>query len=182
MCCAGVEDTVTALAWSPFGSETEDKKFGVIIAGLKSGKISFWSPDAMLAQAKGSSESDLLNLGCLGMKDVDSDPINCLAVNKFKPNLIVSGGSALLLHNFDKSFENADSFTPTQEPQDAGAITSVAWNYKIAHIFASAADTGMATVWDVKNKKSIMTLNDNNFGLETFSNEGAAYDFAAKSL
>ena len=76
------------------------------------------------------------------------------------------------MHNFDKSFESPDSFTPTQDIQEQVSVTAVAWNCKIAHIFASAGNNGVTTVWDVKNKKSILTLSDPNFSLESFSTEG----------
>ncbi len=128
-----------------------------------------------MLEAKQSSEQGLTNLGCLGVKEIDTEPIKCIAVNNFKPNLVVTGGSLVLLHNFDKGFSEADTFTPTQEAQDPAPVVAVAWNYKVAHIFASAADNGVTTVWDVKSKKSIMSVTDGNFGLDSFSTEGAQY-------
>lgn len=155
-----LEDVVTTLTWSSFGSDTQTHPHGVLIAGTQDCRITFWNPDTM--------ES---NGGYLGSKEIDTEPINCISVNVFKPNLVVSGGSAVLLHNFARSFEEPDSFTPTQEAQERMKVVAVDWNNKIAHIFASATEDGAVTIWDVKNKKSIFKLYDPNIGMNAFNNE-----------
>jgi len=168
---------VSAVAWSSLGTGTENYPNGIIITGNKNGKISFFSPDQIIANYEKNKNTNISNIGLLGSKEIETDSINCLSVNKFKPNLIVSGGSSLLLHNFDKSFENCDSFTPALNMSNLERINSVSWNCKIAHIFAAGSDSGNATIWDVKNKKLVMTLTDPNFGMESFSSEGEKYFF-----
>lgn len=160
------------MAWSPYGCDTEDKKLGVLITGLGSGKLAYWSPSDML-RARESSE---LNLGCLGIQTVDEQlPIRCLAVNSYKPHLMVSGGSTVLVHNFDKGFKTAEFFSPSQTSTDVSPTTAVGWNNKVPHIFASASENGVAIVWDLKNKKAIMTLSDQNFNLDSLSTEVLQY-------
>lgn len=155
-----VDDVVTSLAWSSFGADTQTHPHGVLIAGTQACKLTFWSPDTI--------EN---NDGYLGSKEIDVESVNCLAVNVYKPNLVVSGGSAVLLHNFARSFESPDSFTPAQEPQDRMKVVAVDWNCKIAHIFASATEDGAVTIWDVKNKKSVFKLYDPSIGLKSFNSE-----------
>lgn len=115
-------------------------------------------------------EESLLDYRCLINNDIgEQNPINCLSVNPHKRNLVVSGGSTVLIHNIDKDCKCIDSFAPAQVTADTSIVTSVGWNWKVAHIFASAADNGVATVWDLKNKKAIMNLADQNYSLDMFS-------------
>ncbi len=165
MCHGDIEDRITSLAWSPFASDSEEFKLGVVVTGLASGRLAFWSPSDMLHHPQGEP----LNLGCLGVQTIyEQQPIRCLAINSYKPNLMVSGGSSVLVHNFDKGFKNAEFFSPAPTSADASPITAVGWNCKVPHIFASASENGSATVWDLKNKKAIMTLSDQNFTLDSF--------------
>jgi len=155
---------MTSLTWSKFGSDTQTHSHGIIITGTEDCKITFWSADGIKS-----------NGGYLGSKEIDIEPINCLAVNVFKPNLVVSGGSVVLLHNFARSFDNPDSFTPTDEAQERVKVMAVDWNNKIAHIFASATEDGTVTIWDVKNKKPVLNLYDPNIGLKTFNSGTPEY-------
>lgn len=162
-----VSHKVTSLAWSPHGADAEDKKLGVLIGGLDCGNLVFWSP---IESPKNMGEESLNNYRCLLNKDIgEQSPITCLAVNPHKRNLVVSGGSTVLIHNVDRACSNIDSFAPAQVTADTSTVTSVGWNWKVAHIFASAADNGVATVWDLKNKKAIMNLADQNYSLDMFS-------------
>ena len=37
-------------------------------------------------------------------------------------------------------------------------ITTVAWNHQVQHIVSTASKNGYTVVWDLRNKKEIMTL------------------------
>lgn len=162
---------VDSMAWSPLGCDTEEKKLGVIITGLASGKIAFWNPLEM-GKTKEKAEDKLANLGCLGIQTIeDIQKINCIAVNPFRPELFVSGGTSVLLHNIDKGFKIPDARLPSESIADTSPTTTIAWNFRVAHIFASAGESGTATVWDLKNKKCIMSISDPNYGLDSFSTE-----------
>jgi protein transport protein SEC31 len=162
-----IAERVTSLAWTSYGSDSEERKYGLLIGGLANGNLAFWNP---IENLKNMTEDSLNNYRCVMNKDIgEQSPINCLAVNPHKRNLVVSGGSTVLIHNIDKGCKNVDSFAPAQVTADTSTVTSVGWNWKVAHIFASAADNGVATVWDLKNKKAIMNLADQNYSLDMFS-------------
>jgi len=176
ICKGKIADQITSIAWAPYGIDTEERKLGIIITGLNSGSISFWNPNDMV-KGKDLSPDKLLNLGNLGTHSIDAQhqPIKCLAVNPYKPNLVVSGGSAVLIHNMDKGFKTLESYSPSQTSTEFSFTTDVGWNYKVPHIFASASENGTTVVWDLKNKKSIMNLTDQNFNLDVFSTEAVQY-------
>ena len=144
----------------------------ILVTGFGSGKLAFWNPVEML-KSKDLSDDKLLNLGCLGVHQIDDQqqPIKCVAVNSYKPNLVVSGGSAVLIHNFEKGFKSIDTFSPAQSAAELSPTTAVGWNYRVPHIFASASENGTTTVWDLKNKKAIMNMADQNFNLDVFSTD-----------
>jgi len=162
-----IAERVTSLAWTAHGSDSEERKYGMLVGGLANGNIAFWSP---VENLKNMTEDSLNNYRCLMNRDIgEQSPINCLSVNPHKKNIIVSGGSTVLLHNIDKGCKNIESFSPAQMTADNLTVTSIGWNWKVPHIFASATDNGVANIWDVKNKKIIMSLADQNYSLDMFS-------------
>lgn len=164
-----IADQVTSLAWTSYGSNSEENKFGILIGGLSCGNIAFWSPED---NSQATLDGSLNNYRCLKIHSFEEQQaIHCLAVNSHKPNLIVSGGSTVLIHNIDSSCRDVQSFSPSQVPFETSTVTSVGWNNRVAHIFASASDNGTGTVWDLKNKKAIMNLVDQNFALDVYSSE-----------
>jgi protein transport protein SEC31 len=40
-------------------------------------------------------------------------------------------------------------------------MTDVAWNCQVQHILATSASNGYTVVWDLRNKKEILTLSSN---------------------
>lgn len=87
-------------------------------------------------------------------------------MNAHKPNIAVTGGGAVFIHNFEQSFDNFDVYSPSQTIQDNESTTAVGWNNKVPHIFASASESGTTTVWDLKHKKSVMTFSDANYNID----------------
>ena len=74
-----------------------------------------------------------------------------------------------------KDLKIQDGYTPVENMTESSPITAVGWNFKVPHIFASAAENGTTTVWDLKNKKSIMSLSDPNQNLAAFNTELVTY-------
>ena len=44
-------------------------------------------------------------------------------------------------------------------------ITSVGWNGQVQHILATSSSNGHTVVWDLRNRKEVMTLSAPNSGV-----------------
>lgn len=52
----------------------------------------------------------------------------------------------------------AKPYSPGAQSSKLDDITSVAWNCQVQHILATSSTTGYMVVWDLRNRKEIMTL------------------------
>ena len=57
-----IADQVTSLAWTSYGSNSEENKFGILIGGLSCGNIAFWSPED---NSQATLDGSLNNYRCL---------------------------------------------------------------------------------------------------------------------
>lgn len=82
-----------------------------------------------------------------------------------QPNLVASGSINSEVYISDISRLDAPSkFSPGQHRAEAAAadITRVGWNSKVAHIVATASSNGYTSVWDLKQKKAVVSIADAN--------------------
>ena len=101
-----------------------------------------------------------------------SGPVRALAVCPFTPYLVATGGEEGEVLLWDLR-DLSKPYTPLGVPVTAlpisssnsntvggGAlgITDIAWNRKVAHILATGTQQGNVTVWDLKNRKQLVTL------------------------
>jgi protein transport protein SEC31 len=128
-----------------------------------------------MLKVRDQSEEKLINLGLLGTQKVSKQPIRCIASNFYKQSIVATGSHDVLLYNFSNGFKNVEEFVPAKDQVASSPITAVSWNNKVVHIFASASEEGTTTLWDLKNKKSIMTLTDPNQNLAAFNPEPSQY-------
>lgn len=49
-------------------------------------------------------------------------------------------------------------YTPGARSAKMDDISSVAWNCQVQHILSTASTNGYTVVWDLRNKKEVMTL------------------------
>lgn len=49
-------------------------------------------------------------------------------------------------------------YSPGARSNKLDEVTSVAWNCQVQHILATSSTTGYTVVWDLRNRKEIMTL------------------------
>lgn len=49
-------------------------------------------------------------------------------------------------------------FTPGTKSLKMDEISSVAWNCQVQHILSTASTNGYTVVWDLRNKKEVMSL------------------------
>lgn len=89
--------------------------------------------------------------------------MNAIEFNPNLQNLIVSGGTEVLIQDIQHSIEEPNVFTPGEPNYHEQAIvTSISWNKTVPYILASAANNGSIVVWDLKNTKAIFNLKDPN--------------------
>lgn len=89
--------------------------------------------------------------------------IRGLDFNKFQGNLLASAGSNNEVYIWDLTNPNTP-YTPGPKSQKLDDITSVGWNGQVQHILATSSSTGHTVVWDLRNRKEVMTLSAPNSG------------------
>jgi protein transport protein SEC31 len=86
-----------------------------------------------------------------------------LDFNKFQTNLLASAGSNNEVYIWDLT-NPSTPYTPGPKSQKLDDITSVGWNGQVQHILATTSSTGHTVVWDLRNRKEVMTLSAPNTG------------------
>lgn len=122
-----------------------------------------WSPDnALLAGGLESGGLIFLDSNAKPLHTLNPQlaPLKTLAFNPLKPNLLLSGSGAgeILLWDTTNLLALLSPLVlspPSKTPED---VTLLAWNHKVPHIFALATSSGVAAVWDLKNKRKVLSL------------------------
>lgn len=93
-------------------------------------------------------------------------PIQAIQFNPFRPHILASAGAKgeLYIHDLE---DQSKSFRLGKAGANPDEYTSLDWNKKVAHILATGSGGGFVTVWDVRQKKENLTLN--NFGRKPVS-------------
>ncbi|KAI8981701.1 hypothetical protein BDF20DRAFT_905569 [Mycotypha africana] len=141
------------LAW---GNVSEARPHGVIVGGLENGELTLWDPSKML-DGKNDEDAKILS------NNTHTGQIRGLDFNKFQLNLLASAGSNNEIYIWDIS-KPEKPYTPGPKSQKMDDITSVAWNGQVQHILATTSSTGHTVVWDLRNRKEVMTLTAPNLG------------------
>ena len=88
-------------------------------------------------------------------------PVKGLDFNSFKPNLLASGATESEILIWDLSNPTAPNvYTPGAPTQPLSDITCVAWNGKVEHILASTGVSGTSVVWDLRQKRPVISFTD----------------------
>ncbi|KAF2636434.1 WD40 repeat-like protein [Massarina eburnea CBS 473.64] len=149
-----VESRFNGIAWS---QPDEEYPRGIIAGALDSGALVLWDAEKLRAGA-----SDAL----IEQIDKHTGPIQAIQFNPFRPHLLASAGAKgeLYVHDID---DQSKSFRLGKAGANPDEYTSLDWNKKVPHILATGSSGGFATVWDVKQKKENLTLN--NYGRKSVS-------------
>ncbi|KAF2005289.1 hypothetical protein P154DRAFT_616520 [Amniculicola lignicola CBS 123094] len=142
------------IAWSV---PSEQYPLGIIAGALDSGALVLWDAEKLRAGA-----SDAL----IEQIDKHTGPIQAIQFNPFRPHILASAGAKgeLYVHDID---DQSKSFRLGKAGANPDEYTTLDWNKKVAHILATGSSGGFVTVWDVRNKKENLTLN--NFGRKAVS-------------
>lgn len=142
------------IAWS---QPSEQHPRGIIAGALDSGALVLWDAEKLRTGA-----SDAL----IEQIDKHTGPIKALQFNPFRPHILATAGvkGELYIHDLE---DQSKSFRLGKAGANPDDYSSLDWNKKVAHILATGSNGGFVTVWDVRQKKENLTLN--NFGRKSVS-------------
>ncbi|KAF7727576.1 protein transport protein S31 [Apophysomyces ossiformis] len=135
------------LVW---GNATAEKPYGIIVGGLENGELELWDPAAIL-ESKSEEEALILR------NSTHTGSLRELDFNPLQPNLLASVGSNNEIYIWDLS-QPSKPYAPGARSSKLTDITSVAWNCQVPHILSTSSTTGNTVVWDLRNRKEVMTL------------------------
>ena len=135
------------IAWT---KEPDSDSRGVIAGALENGSLDLWDADKLLA---GSSNS------FLSRTQKHSGAIKALQFNAYRPGLLATVGAKGEL--FISDLNNVGNpFRMGNAVARADDFECLDWNKKSAHIMVTGSSGGTMTVWDIKNKRESLTLNN----------------------
>jgi protein transport protein SEC31 len=137
------------IAWS---EPTEDYPLGAIAGALENGSVDVWDAEKLRSGA-----SDAL----VSRTSKHTGAVKALQWNSYRNNLLASAGAKGEIFIYDLN-NMANPFRLGGTAARADDIECLDWNKqeKTAHILATGSSGGFVTVWDVKQKKDILTLNN----------------------
>ena len=89
-------------------------------------------------------------------------PVSCLEFNPQKTSLLGTGGcdGTVQVVNIDRP-NSPDVFHNVTTTKHASTeVLCISWNRKVQHILATASNQGLTVVWDLKNKKEVISFKD----------------------
>ncbi|WYZ37267.1 hypothetical protein EsH8_II_000773 [Colletotrichum jinshuiense] len=136
------------LAWGPPDS---DHPKGIIAGALENGSLDLWDAEKLIEGAEDAFMSRTTK---------HTGPIKSLQFNPLRPQILATAGAKGELFIYDVN-DVENPFRLGTAAARADDLECVAWNRKVAHILATGGSGGFVTVWDLKTKKSSLTLNNN---------------------
>ncbi|KAF2668780.1 hypothetical protein BT63DRAFT_456421 [Microthyrium microscopicum] len=142
-----VDSRFHAIAWS---TPTDTYKSGIIAGALESGSLDLW--DTSKLASNGSNAT-------IARSTKHSGAIKTLQFNPHRDDLLASAGvkGELYITNLTNPSDPFRLGTGAARADDFDALD---WNKKVAHILVTGSNGGFATVWDVRNKKESLNLNN----------------------
>ena len=137
------------IAWS---APDEKYPLGVIAGALENGSVDLWD-----AQKLRNGSADAF----ISRTTKHSGSARALQWNPYRHNMLASAGAKGEIYIYDLN-NMANPSRLGASVARADDIECLDWNKqeKTAHILATGSSGGFVTVWDVKQKKDILTLNN----------------------
>jgi len=144
----------SSIAWGSLGVEAA-YPYGVLAGGLQDGTVALWNPHAIL-QSRGQDK------GLIHSTRIHQSPVNCMEFNPFKANLMATCGADSKVKIIDISNPTSPAdYDPSSTSKHQGSeVLSCAWNRKVPTILCSCSNTGTTVVWDLKQKKEVISFQD----------------------
>jgi protein transport protein SEC31 len=160
VCHHRVDSAFRSIAWANLGSSSP---LGIIAGGHLNGTVSLWDASRLIPRSNASSSPSRGASPLLFSQDIHgSKAVLCMEFNPQKQSLLGSGGAdgTVQVLNIERP-SNPDIFRGVTTTRHANSdVICVSWNRKVQHILASASDQGLTVVWDLKNKKEVVTIKD----------------------
>ena len=135
------------IAWTKDGSSSSH---GIIAGALENGSLDLWNAEKLL-----SAKDDAF----MSRTSKHSGSIKALQFNAFRPELLATVGAKgeffiSDLHNVANPFRMGNAVAR------ADNLECLDWNKRTSHIMVTGSSGGTMTVWDIKNKRESLTLNN----------------------
>lgn len=135
------------VAWT---NRDDDQSRGIIAGALENGSLDLWDADKLLGGDGDAFKSRTSKHG---------GAIKALQFNAFRSELLATVGAKGEL--FISDLNNiGNPFRMGNAVARADDFDCLDWNKRTAHILATGSSGGTMTVWDVKNKRESLTLNN----------------------
>lgn len=135
------------IAWT---NGDDDQSRGIIAGALENGSLDLWDAEKLLNGDGDAFKSRTSKHG---------GAIKALQFNAFRSELLATVGDKGEL--FISDLNNVGSpFRMGNAVARADDFNCLDWNKRTAHILATGSSGGTMTVWDVKNKRESLTLNN----------------------
>jgi len=117
--------------------------------------VSLWNPHAII-------NSNGADQGLIHSQPVHKGQVNCVEFHPLKPNLMATCGSDSEVKIVNVENPSAPSiFEPSSSNKHQGSeVLCCAWNRVVPHILCSCSNTGTTVVWDLKQKKEVISFQD----------------------
>lgn len=135
------------IAWT---KKADLESRGIVAGALENGALDLWDADKLLAKASDALISRTIK---------HSGAIKALQFNAYRSDLLATVGAKgelfiSDLHNVANPFRMGNSIARADD------FDCLDWNKRSPHILVTGSSGGTMTVWDVKNKRESLTLNN----------------------
>ena len=155
-----VDSPFRSIAWANLGPSLP---MGVIAGGHLNGTVSLWDASRLVPRSNASSSPSRTSNPMLFSQDIHSSkPVLSMEFNPQKQSLLGTGGAdgSVQVINIERP-SNPDIFRGVTTTRHSNSdVVCLSWNRKVQHILASASNQGLIVVWDLKNKKEVITIKD----------------------
>ncbi|EMR08931.1 hypothetical protein PNEG_02712 [Pneumocystis murina B123] len=137
------------IAW---GSVVEGRKSGIIAGAMENGALNLWDVDLIRSGAS-------CNESLVAQNTTHNGVIKSLDFNTTQTNLLASAGENGEIWIWDME-SPTKPYSSGQKSNQLGEIQSIVFNkdQKVPYILATAGNTGVTSVWDLRAKKAIVNL------------------------
>ena len=150
--CTHAPDRFNALAWGEHGPSS----MGMIAGGLTNGVVTVWDPQSLI---KEESDDAIVPIAT---NQKHQSAVQGLDWNPTMTNLLASCGGDGQIFIWDMA-NAVKIYVPGQRVKTTTeGMTSVTWNKasSVPHILAGSLSGGSCEIWDLKNKKQVITFHD----------------------
>jgi len=141
----------SALSWGKLGHEAAFP-LGCIAGGLQDGTVALWNPNIIFSSGADQGFVTTLQAHKGAVNRVEFHPLNNL--------MVTCGDSEVKIVNLENPSQPS-TFEPSTSNKHVGSeVLSCAWNRVVPHILCSCSNTGTTVVWDLKQKKEVISFQD----------------------